>query len=65
VLVQTQNDRVALTKSEIEARDKSNVSLMPEGQLARLSAEVVRDLVSYLASQRQVPLSESTMGKIR
>jgi putative heme-binding domain-containing protein len=55
VLVQTQNDRVALTKSEIEARDKSNVSLMPEGQLARLSPEDLRDLVAYLASPRQVP----------
>jgi putative heme-binding domain-containing protein len=56
VLIQTQNDRVSLTKGEIDSRDKSNVSLMPEGQLARLSAEEIRDLVSYLASPRQVAL---------
>jgi putative heme-binding domain-containing protein len=56
VLVQTQNDRVALAKSEIEARDRSNVSLMPEGQLARLSDDELRDLVAYLASPRQAPL---------
>jgi putative heme-binding domain-containing protein len=58
VLVQTQNDRVALAKSEIELRDTSKLSLMPEGQLARLSDEDLRDLVAYLASPRQVPLPE-------
>ena len=36
--------------------DKSNVSLMPERQLARLSPDEIRDLVSYLASPRQVSL---------
>jgi putative heme-binding domain-containing protein len=56
VVVQTQNDRVALAKSEIEAREQSRVSLMPEGQLSRLSDQELRDLVAYLGSPEQVPL---------
>jgi putative membrane-bound dehydrogenase-like protein len=54
--LQTQNESVVLPKDEIASRTKSSISLMPEGLLANLKADDVRDLVAYLASPRQVPL---------
>ena len=33
-----------------------DASMMPEGQLEKLTAEELRDLVGYLASKTQVPL---------
>jgi putative membrane-bound dehydrogenase-like protein len=57
IAVRTANDIVILPKDEIEARRATNDSLMPEGLLNGLSKEDVRDLVGYLASPTQVPLS--------
>ncbi len=45
-----------LAKSEIQAREKSPVSMMPEGLLRALSTEEVRDLIGYLRTTAQVPL---------
>jgi putative heme-binding domain-containing protein len=44
-----------ITKSEILAREKSAVSLMPEGLLKTLSNDEVRDLIAYLRTTKQVP----------
>jgi putative heme-binding domain-containing protein len=54
--VQTATEAVVLPKDEIEAREQTAQSMMPEGVLAALSEEEVRDLVAYLASPNQVPL---------
>jgi putative heme-binding domain-containing protein len=54
--VQTATERIVLPKDEIEERKQSNVSMMPEGQLEKLSPDELRDLVGYLASKTQVPL---------
>ncbi|MEX2175136.1 MAG: PVC-type heme-binding CxxCH protein [Pirellulaceae bacterium] len=54
--VQTANEIVRIPTGEIQARKVSPLSMMPEGLLDRLSPDQVRDLVSYLASPRQVPL---------
>jgi putative heme-binding domain-containing protein len=56
VTVQTQNELIVLPKEDIESREPTRVSLMPEGQLEPLSMNEVRDLVAYLASPAQVPL---------
>ncbi len=48
--VQTQNEVVIVPKDEIELRRQSNLSMMPEGILDRLTNDEVRDLVGYLAS---------------
>lgn len=37
-----------IAKSEILSREKSAVSLMPEGLLKTLSNDEVRDLIAYL-----------------
>lgn len=52
--VRTQNDSVLLPKNEIEARELSKLSLMPEGVLDKLSAAELRDLVAYLSGDGQV-----------
>lgn len=54
--VQTPNEQVAVPKSDIEQRSQSNVSMMPEGLFDRLTVEELRDLVSYLRGEQQVPL---------
>lgn len=56
ITFQTANDVVVVPKSDIEAREQSKLSMMPEGLLANLKDEDVRDLISYLASPTQVPL---------
>jgi putative membrane-bound dehydrogenase-like protein len=51
VTVQTQNEIVIVPKDEIDVRRQSNLSMMPEGMLDRLTNDEVRDLVAYLASK--------------
>ncbi|MFN3189473.1 MAG: PVC-type heme-binding CxxCH protein [Aureliella sp.] len=56
VVIQTSNEILVLDKDNILQRTLSDVSMMPEGQLEKLSDDAVRDLVAYLASPIQVPL---------
>ena len=57
--VQTQNERLSLPLAEIEAREVSKSSLMPEGLLDKLSEAELRDLVAYLSGAEQAPLPDS------
>ena len=61
--VQTATERIVLAKADIEERKVSNVSMMPEGQLEKMTTEELRDLVGYLASKTQVPLPAGGDGK--
>lgn len=54
--LQTQNEVVRLPKSDIDERQKSQQSMMPDGLLAPLSAAEVRDLIAYLSGNGQAPL---------
>ncbi|MDO8543080.1 MAG: PmoA family protein [Opitutaceae bacterium] len=45
-----------VAKPEILSRERSNVSMMPEGLLKTLSQAEVRDLIAYLRTSQQVPL---------
>jgi putative heme-binding domain-containing protein len=47
-----------VVKSEILAREKLPVSMMPEGLLKMLSPDEVRDLIGYLRTTQQVPLAK-------
>jgi putative heme-binding domain-containing protein len=47
-----------IAKSEIVSREKSPVSLMPEGLLKTLANDEVRDLLAYLRTTSQVPLPQ-------
>ena len=57
--VQTVNEKLVIPLDEIEMRSATSVSMMPEGQLQKLSTKQVRDLVAYLTSPTQVPLERS------
>jgi putative heme-binding domain-containing protein len=54
--LQTQNEAVRLDKSDIEDRQRSQQSMMPDGLLAPLSPAEVRDLISYVSGDGQVSL---------
>lgn len=56
--VQTPTQRIFLTKDDIERLQPSDVSMMPEGALDKLTSDEVRDLVAYLRSESQVRLPE-------
>jgi len=50
-----------LLKKEIDAIKLSELSLMPEGQLAKLSEQELRELFAYLQSREQVPRARNEM----
>jgi putative membrane-bound dehydrogenase-like protein len=52
--IQTANERIILPREDIEDIKPSTVSMMPEGQLERLSPQEIRDLFAYLAAGAQV-----------
>ena len=56
VTLRTENERITVARSDIELLRPSEVSMMPEGLLAGLGEDEVRDLVAYLAAPQQVPL---------
>jgi len=62
ITLQTQNERIIVPKDEIETRVRSPQSMMPDGLLANLKNEEVRDLVAYLAGPTQVPLPREAEG---
>ena len=45
-----------IAKADILSREKSPISMMPEGLLKSLSNDEVRDLIAYLRTTSQVPL---------
>lgn len=48
VTIQTLNERLVIAKAEIENRDNTRVSIMPEGLLQMLTDAQIRDLIGYL-----------------
>jgi putative heme-binding domain-containing protein len=54
--MQTQNEVVRLPKSDIEERQRSPQSMMPDGLLTPLSPAELRDLIAYVSGNGQVPL---------
>jgi putative membrane-bound dehydrogenase-like protein len=56
VTIQTTTERIVIPREDIEQYKPSNVSMMPEGQLERLTPEEIRDLFSYLGAKKQVAM---------
>jgi putative membrane-bound dehydrogenase-like protein len=54
--VVTANETLTLPRGEVESREPSNTSLMPEDQLKPMTEAEVRALLAYLQSPRQVPI---------
>jgi putative membrane-bound dehydrogenase-like protein len=56
LVIQTATDKVTVPAEDVESVKDSPLSIMPEGQLDKLTREEVRDLIAYLGSKGQVPL---------
>lgn len=56
VTLQTATEQLVIPKDEIEVRQTTDSSMMPDGLLATLSSQEIRDLVAYLRSPAQVAL---------
>ena len=57
VTVVTANEILTLPRGDLRSVRPSEISMMPEGLLANLAAQEVRDLIYYLNRPGQVPLS--------
>lgn len=55
VTVATANETVVVPLDEIEERELSQTSMMPDNQWQQMPPHEIRSLVAYLASPRQVP----------
>jgi putative heme-binding domain-containing protein len=63
VLFQTANELITLPRDEIESQRQTELSMMPEGLLAPLTDQEVRDLLYYLSRPGQVPLPGEKAAK--
>ena len=63
VTLQTANEVLALPRNEIASQRQSELSMMPEGLLAPLTDQEVRDLIYYLGRPGQVPLPVESAQK--
>jgi putative heme-binding domain-containing protein len=52
--IQTATEKLVINKVDIESRQQTEKSLMPEGLLDQLSISEIRDLIGYLSSPQQV-----------
>lgn len=62
ITVQTATEKVIISRSEIDEKVPTNVSIMPEGQLKTMSDRQVLQLFKYLMGPAQVALPESADG---
>lgn len=56
VTVVTANEVLVVPRGEVRSLQHSDISMMPEGLLANLADQEVRDLIYYLGRPAQVPL---------
>jgi len=62
IMLQTANELVTIPRNEIADQRQSELSMMPEGLLAPLTDQEVRDLLYYLTRSGQVPLPAEHSG---
>ena len=60
ILLQTANESLTIPRNEIASQRLTELSMMPEGLLAPLSDQEVRDLIYYLSRPGQAPLPKTT-----
>lgn len=63
ITVQTPTDKVTLNRADIDEIQPSKLSLMPDGLFNAMTPHEVRDLIGYLMSPQQVPLSTPAGGQ--
>ena len=62
ILLQTANEVVTIPRDEIASQRQTELSMMPDGLLAPLTDQEVRDLLYYLSRSGQVPLPAANAG---
>jgi hypothetical protein len=62
-MFQTANELLTIPRDEIASQRQGELSMMPEGLLAPLADQEVRDLIYYLTRTGQVPLPAQSAGK--
>lgn len=63
ITVQTPTEKVTINRADIDEIQPSKLSLMPDGLFNTLKPNEVRDLIGYLMSPQQVPLSAPAGGQ--
>ena len=63
LVLQTANEQITIPRDEITSLRQSQLSMMPEGLLASLTDQEVRDLLYYLTRSGQVPLPVDSGAK--
>jgi putative membrane-bound dehydrogenase-like protein len=63
VLFQTANELLTIPREDIASQRQTELSMMPEGLLAPLTDQEVRDLIYYLTRPGQVPLPAGNASK--
>lgn len=56
VVLLTERDQVTVPREDVESQKQQSISLMPEGQLQKLTSEEIRNLMAYLTGDVQVEL---------
>ena len=56
LVIQTPNEKLTLPLAEVKKVEASEFSMMPEGLIAQLNDQQIRDLLYYLGRPGQVPL---------
>jgi|SRR5579883_298792 len=56
LVIQTATEKTIVAADDVESVKDSPLSIMPEGQLDKLSKEQIRDLIAYLGGKKQVEL---------
>jgi putative membrane-bound dehydrogenase-like protein len=56
VVIATANEMITLPRAEVASTHQGELSMMPEGLLAQLADQEIRDLIYYLSRPGQVPL---------
>jgi putative heme-binding domain-containing protein len=62
-MLQTANELLTIAREDIASQRQTELSMMPEGLLAPLSDQEVRDLIYYVTRPGQVPLAEEKTAK--
>jgi putative heme-binding domain-containing protein len=65
ITLATENDTIIIPAGDVDARKKSEISMMPEGLLQNLPFGEARDLIAYLMSPTQVPLGVLLTEKVQ
>ncbi len=63
ITVQTPVEKVTINRADIDEIQPSKLSLMPDGLFNALKPNEVRDLIGYLMSPQQVPLTSPAGGQ--